>query len=192
MVEKDKEQLGIDMTDAEIQGVSKQVFKRYVTKKVKDEFIRYINDLKRAHSKSEFLECKEIKQAEYIKSPRLSHKEKKLLFKLRSRTLDVKQNFRNQNNDPWCISCGLFQETQSHLLQCPALAPKLNYLTDNNSINENDIYGSLEKQEKIVKIFSDLLEIRENLQKRHEEEGFSPIGGPSAQFSMAENLMQHR
>ena len=34
MVEKDKKQLGIDMTDAEIQGVSKQVFKRYVTKKV--------------------------------------------------------------------------------------------------------------------------------------------------------------
>ena len=184
--------LGIDMTDAEIQGVSKQVFKRYVTKKVKDEFIRYINDLKRAHSKSEFLECQEIKQAEYIKSTRLSHKEKKLLFKLRSRTLDVKQNFKNQNKDPWCTSCGLFQETQSHLLQCPALAPKLNYLIDNSNLTENDIYGSLEKQEKIVKVFSDLLEIRENLQKRYEEEGFSPFGGPSAQFSLTENLMQHK
>ena len=91
-----------------------------------------------------------------------------------------------------CISCGLYQETQSHLLHCPALGPKLNYLIDNSSLTEKDIYGSLEKQEKIMKVFSDLLEIRENLQKRHEEEGFSPIGGPSAQFSMAENLMQHR
>ena len=39
---------------------------------------------------------------------------------------------------------------------------------------------------------SDLLEIRENLQKRYEEEGFSPFGGPSAQFSLTENLMQHK
>ena len=193
MVDRDKQQLDITMTDSEIQGVSKQSFKSYVTKKVKNEFMNYLKDKKRSHKKSEYLDCQDIKPAEYIQSPRLSHTEKLLLFKLRSRTLDVKQNFKNQHRDPWCLSCGLFQETQSHLLQCPALVPKLSYLIGNHSnINENDIYGSLEKQETIVKVYRDLLEMRENLQNTNVEGIPPPLGGPSAQLSVVESVVQHR
>ena len=87
------------------------------------------------------------------------------MFKLRSKTLDVKQNVKGQNKNPWCSSCGLFQETQSHLLQCPELVKNLHFLRGKTSkLDENFVYGSLAQQSIIVKIYSDILEIREKLQ----------------------------
>ena len=157
------------MSNAEIQGVSKKVFKSYVTKKVKIKFLQHLNKMKTSHSKSKYLKCDDIKRAEYIKSPRLSHKEKILLFKLRSRTLDVKENFKNQHKDMLCISCGLFPETQSHLLQCPELVAKLSHIIGNN-ISENQIYGSVDQQEIIVKVYSDILEVREKLLNNYIED----------------------
>ena len=103
--------------------------------------------------------------ADYLKDPNFTSMEKKLLFKLRSKTLDVKQNFHSQYQNPWCSSCGLFQETQKHLLQCPQIVPKLGYLCGKTStLNANFVYGSIEQQQIIVKIYSDILEVRENLQ----------------------------
>ena len=110
------------------------------------------------------MNCSELKVAKYLEDPSFNTKQKQLLFKLRSRTLDVKANFRGQNSDILCISCGLFSETQSHLLQCPQLVTSLNYLCGKTSkLNEMDIYGNTEKQKIIVNIYSDLLEVRENL-----------------------------
>ena len=100
--------------------------------------------------------------AEYISTPRMDTKKKELLFKLRSRTLDVKQNFKNQQQNPWCISCGLFQETQGHLLQCPPLVKNLQYLKGQTAkLNDKLIYGSIDQQILIVNIYSDILEARE-------------------------------
>ena len=88
---------------------------------VTQKFLHHLRSLKVRHSKSKFLSCENLKSADYIQSPLFSTKEKELLFKLRSKTLEVKQNFPGQYGSPWCLSCGLFQETQSHLLQCPEI-----------------------------------------------------------------------
>ena len=120
--------------------------------------------MKKSHSKSEYLNCSELKTAKYLEDPSFNTKQKQLLFKLRSRTLDVKANFRGQNCDIICNSCGLFPETQSHLLQCPQLVTRVSYLCGQTSkLNEMDIYGSTEKQKIMVNIYSDILEVIENL-----------------------------
>ena len=100
--------------------------------------------------------------AEYLKDPRLDTKKKQLLFKSRSRTLDVKSNFGSSNGNQLCLSCGLDKETQGHLLQCPSLVRNLKYLKGKMSkLEENHIYCDIEKQIKIVNIYSDI-EIRRN------------------------------
>ena len=77
-----------------------------------------------------------------ITGPVFSTREKRLLFKLRSRTLYVKCYFPGKYGDLWCISCGLFQETQGHLLQCPEINKKLQYLNlELSTVNENFISG---------------------------------------------------
>ena len=115
--------------------------------------------------------------AEYLKDPVLKTKQKQLLFKLRSRALDVKLNFPGQHKDLLCISCGLFPESQSHILQCPQLVARVGHIMGNTSkLNENDIYRDLEKQRTIVNIYSDLLEVRERL--KNENISLSNIEGP--------------
>ena len=129
--------------------------------------IRGLEDQKTKHSKLKFMNTKELKTAEYIKSPVFSTREKKLLFKLRSRTIDVKCNFPGKYGDLWCISCGLYQETQGHLLQCPEIIKKLQYLNLKlSTVSENFIYGTIEEQQIIVNMYSDILEVREKLKQK--------------------------
>ena len=80
LVEADKHELGIDMTDEEIQGVSQEVFKTFVKKKVKISYLHHLNSLKAKHSKSKFLECADVKMSEYLKDPRLSNRKKTATF----------------------------------------------------------------------------------------------------------------
>ena len=171
LVESDKIELDITMSDEEIQGVSKEMFKTFVKKKVSAKFIQHLNDLKMKHSKSKYLECSMLKMAEYLKDPRLDNRKKQLLFKLRSKTLDVKSNFGSSNEDQWCISCGLSKETQGHLLQCPLLVRTLRYLIDRKQeLEETHIYGDIEEQIQIVNIYSDILEQREILRNQKKDE----------------------
>ena len=81
LVEADKEELGIGLTDEEIQGVSKEMFKTYIKKKSKINHFKHLNTLKSKHSKSEFIECSDFKMAEYIEDPR-HKKETTTLFSM--------------------------------------------------------------------------------------------------------------
>ena len=84
------------------------------------------------------------------------------LFKLRSKTLDVKLNFKRAHQNPWCLPCALFPESQDHILQCPELTQKLSYIKGKTSkLSGNDVYKNLDKQLVITNIYSDLLDIRE-------------------------------
>ena len=179
IIESDKKELNINMTDEEIQGVPKETFKTFVKNKAKINFIKHLNTLKAQHSKSEFLECTDIKTAEYMTDRRLTTSKKQLLFRLRSRTLDVKKNFRGNFEDTLCISCGLFEETQSHLLQCPPLVENLNYLREETSkIDENMIYGDIDQQIKMVNIYSDIIHEREKLKSQRNREKTPQSEGP--------------
>ena len=166
MVQADKAELGITLSDSDIQGVSKNVFHNHVKKKAQINMVKKLNELKQKHSKAKYLSCSKMKPAEYIDDPDFNTQEKQLLFKLRSKTLDVKANFKGLNSNPWCISCGLFPETQSHLLQCPQLVIDLTYLDMKaSSLNENYIYGNLKQQKMIIRIYNDIIEVREKFQK---------------------------
>ena len=49
----------------------------------------------------------------------------------------------------WCRTCFLFNESQSHLLQCPEIVNKLDNELDFKSIDYNMMFSTLENQEKI-------------------------------------------
>ena len=62
-----------------------------------------------------------------------------------------------------CKVCKLFPESQSHLLQCPQIVEKLQLLSLNTKIDENNIYGNVEQQEVIVKLYMQIMKIRSEL-----------------------------
>ena len=164
LINADKEELGIVLTETDIMSFSKDRFKSFLKKKIHAKHLLKLNDVKNKHSKSKFLDCSELKTAEYLTSPLFTTREKRLLFRLRSRTLEVKANFPGQNQDQICRTCGKADETQSHLLQCEAIVAKLGIVQSQESdLNEYFIFGSAEQQTKIVKVYSDILEAREIL-----------------------------
>ena len=90
------------------------------------------------------LDVEDMDISPYLVDDRFSKKARELLFKLRSKTVAVKQNFRNAylNNDMLCELCLLFPCTQSHPLQCPKLTAKL-MVEKTVKLSETDVYGTI-------------------------------------------------
>ena len=80
LIEADNRELYIMMSVEEIQGVSKNVFKNDVKSKVKINFLKYLNNIKKTHTKSRNLKYTEIKLDEYLQHPSFNTTQKQLLF----------------------------------------------------------------------------------------------------------------
>ena len=131
--------------------------------------LRELNILKRKHSKSDYLSGNSLKIAPYLNDEKFSKKEAQILFSLRSRTMNLKMNFGSQNLDNLCEICKLFPETQSHLLQCPEIAPKLNLISLDTKLDESFVYGSVENQLKISRIYCKIMDMRKQMLKERNE-----------------------
>ena len=86
------------------------------------------------------------------------------MFRLRSKTIWVKENFANAylHNNMLCDLCKLFPCTQSHILHCPKLTTTI--VVDNKlKLNENYLYGNVEQQLVYVKIFKLFWDLREKI-----------------------------
>ena len=125
--------------------------------------------MKARHEKSQYLNSTSFKTAEYLTDSRFSRSEATLLFKLRSKTLNIKMNFKKQHKSLLCQVCGLFPECQSHLLQCPQIAPKLNLVCEKKLPDENQIYGSIDDQLRIVKIYTQIMDLRKEILNEKED-----------------------
>ena len=85
------------------------------------------------------------------------------LFKLRSRTIDVKDNRESSHRDNmWCRTCQLFPESQQHLFQCSVIRKKFQSV-DFTELNYEMIFGNLENQEKFTKIYHLMLLARNDI-----------------------------
>ena len=171
LLDDDKNTLGINLTDDEVKLLSRNKFKRIIRSKVEQFALSELNILKQKHSKSSYLHSSSFKTEEYLEDGRFSKIEIQLLFKLRSQTADLKMNFPKRFADTLCSTCKLFPESQSHVLQCPAIVPKLNLVAVQPcKLNENNIYGSIDEQLKIAKIYSTIFEVRSQILNESEEE----------------------
>ena len=112
----DKIALDIDLSDEEIQIISKGVWKNYLDKKIKEAAFMYLfeeNFNKENNNKDIILES--LDMSSYLKT----NKRKSLsqiIFSIRSRTLNIKEF------QPWhyeynlCVRCKTYAETMQHFL----------------------------------------------------------------------------
>ena len=164
LLETDKEEFKINLTDEEVCRLSALKFKNYLKKKSVELTIQYLQRLKRKHSKSEHLDVTDLAMSEYLIDDRFTKSERELLFKLRSRTVLVKDNFKNAylNNDMLCELCNLFTCTQSHPLQCPRINSRI--IVDKQlNISDKFIYGTVDEQLLYVRIYKQFWDIREEM-----------------------------
>ena len=122
-----------------------------------DEFLSSLRD---DHSKTENLLSYSFQG--YLGCEDLDVKQKQLLFKLRSRSVHTKANYKNKYKfDLSCSHCKDkdTEENDSHLLECPAILPLLKHPEHLKDVKHSDIFEDLPKQIKVTKIYQEIFKI---------------------------------
>ena len=148
---------GIVKSDEEISQMSKNKFKKIVQEKIQKFANKYLHDLAKTHTKSAKIENKKFVRQLYFADRRFSREDIQLLFALRTRTINVKQNFKSQYENMNCRICKVENslEDEEHILHCGAFDE---YTGD---IMFNDVYGNIDKQFEAVKIYKKVIRRRE-------------------------------
>ena len=135
--------------------MEKSKFKKLVYTQLREVSREYLLSQKRKHTKLDFLK-NTYRLDPYLASNSITTEEKQTLFKLRTRMVEVKTNFKSHyGQDLTCKFCSE-DDTQSHLLSCKELVANL----DTSEVTYSDIYKDLNKQEEIARIYTLILKAR--------------------------------
>ena len=159
-INKDKEELQIDISENELKKMSKNVFKRYLRKKVQNGALRYLNKLKAKHSKMKNIDSKDLKCSRYMINSKLTKSEIQTLFKFRTHMFNVKENFEKMyQNDMLCDLCRISNCTQSHLFQCKIMKSFVPEIEE-NAVKHEYIFGNQNEMKKVAPVLIKISEIR--------------------------------
>ena len=92
------------------------------------------------------------------------------MLALRSRSIETKENFKNKYkvSDIWCVLCKLFSCTQQHILFCQKIRERSTIEIDKHDLRMEMVYGNIDQQLKITRIYEHFLELRNDLLKEEE------------------------
>ena len=161
---KDIEDLEINMDLTEIQHTSKEKMKNIVKKAYKEKSFYDLINVKKSHSKIRVLNYTSLEIQEYLKI-NMKNSTAKLIFKLRTKMLDVKDNFRGTDNNPQCNLCEIGHlDSQENLLICPKLSENLENLGSDSDCKYSDLFSSDAERMKVIgERFEKLVKIRQRL-----------------------------
>ena len=157
MISEEKQRYKIDLSDGEIQSMSKGQFKNYVNEKVNKFALNSLITTARKQSKCQFM-LKTINESnmkiqKYLVCDELTKEEQLLLFSLRSFTFQVKTNYQYLHRDNMiCRACSDPQsvESEDHFSRsCHQFANERN----GENLNCEDVFSSLDDQISFIKKF---------------------------------------
>ena len=159
-VRNDLELCEIELSDDEISNLKKVTFKKFVEEKIQQLSFSYLVSLKDKHSKSEHLKPSTDMQ-HYLKNVNLTIEEKKLLFRLRNRLIDVKMNYKNKYRGILdCRLCGAPEESQPHLVVCSQILSDKNIKSTLQNYTYSDTFSSNEHvQIHMIKAWKQIMNI---------------------------------
>ena len=124
-VQKDIEDLNVDMSLEEIKKKSEYSFKRYIKIKMKEYSLEYLLSQKEKHTKMDNLHYVELKIQNYLIDDDLTVQEAKNLYKFRTRSAKFKENYKNSYVGIACPLCLVQPDTQVHCVKCPEIVKKV-------------------------------------------------------------------
>ena len=189
LVKEDFAVMKIPYDENAIIAMEETQYKEYIKKHVKETAFSHLKTIQGTHSKVNIIKYENFIVQPYLNNPNLTNIEVSQLIALRSHTLrGVKTNFSSwYKSDLSCpFKCVNSQDTQEHILLCKPLLDDLPQEKRDAALllNYNDIYGNTNQQIDAVKVFSGLLESREELlQKAKSTSGLSLDAAPTGGIS---------
>ena len=154
-VEEDKKALTIEYSEMNIKNMKKEYFKKLLKSKLHEKAFQFLSQYKEKHSKTKNLKTYSFQT--YLKSEKISTKEKKLLFSLRTRSIDVKTNYKNKHKfNMICLLCKdeNDEESEIHLLKCVKIIEKIGHKANLADARYENIFSeNIEDQLAITKTF---------------------------------------
>ena len=152
----------------DIQKMSKEKWKSIIKQTIKEYTFRKLIERKETHSKVKDLVYSKFEIQDYLKpcSQIITRKEIELIFKLRSKMVNIKANYKGSQKTIECSSCNNGEETQEHIYNsCEVLNNE-----DNEKVYEKPDYksintGNIEEKLKIAQIFMQRMKIHEKYSK---------------------------
>ena len=141
-----------------------RLFKSDLIKKlVKEKTFIEFNKIQDFHEKGTLMHHDNLNlPQDYLVTNKLTNKEISVLFNLRCHSIrGIRDNFQRQyHGDVKCPLCQSSVDNQKHALQCSVLKKHI-YIDP--AIRYEAIYGTLEEQIPVAKLFYSLLEVRERI-----------------------------
>ena len=163
-VQNDLKEVAIDLSESEISKMTKKTFKALVKTKINDLVFVKLKQIKETHSKGKEITYAKFEIQKYLKSDKLNTKQKSLLLNLRLRMIEVATNYSYKyQGDLRCRTCGLEEETQSHLLECANIVNSCPDLYEDRISKYEDVFGHIDKQVRITKLFESVMKTREEM-----------------------------
>ena len=163
-IKSDIKEINLQLTFDEIKILSQESFRLKVRRAIDTAAFKWLMDEKESKSKLKDLKFEKLKMQNYLGNKELETIEKKFLFQIRTRMLDVKSNFKNKHSDLSCpLLCGHREDNQQHILECPILLQNIKDVTT-DKINYHDIFSSdISKQIRTLRIMRKLWKKRKNI-----------------------------
>ena len=169
-MEKFKKDINLNLTNTEIENLSKNKFKKIVKSKTKEAALKYIIQLKgtKDTGKMSLIKYNHLNTMKYFSSPMFNQDESSLLMRLRTRCVNgIRNDFGGMFPEKECpvsAECKTVDNLQ-HLLECPALQDGLDtHIVASHKVTFEDIYSDhILKQKEVTTLFQLLLETRERI-----------------------------
>ena len=162
-VEKDLEELELNISFEEIRKMTKYRWKNIVKNTIHKNSFFKLEAKKQTHSKVKDLEHIRLEMQDYFMPngiENMSKEEVQLIFKIRGKTTNVKMNRKNQFETYECSVCFAENETQEHIYQCEEIWKLKKQSKKEIPKFEEILYGNIQQKVKVPRIFQENMKIR--------------------------------
>ena len=158
------ENLGLHTSFETLARWSVNELKSFLKSSVRKEAFKYLLECQRDRSKIRDISYSSLKLQSYLGCQRSTNiKEKCLIFKARTRMMDLKANFKMGQTDLSCSRCGTGEESQRHLLSCPTVMQGDTSLVSETSCYEDLLGEDPDRVETLGKILNKNFDVFEKL-----------------------------
>ena len=147
----DMQDINLKLTMTEIKSLSQDSFRNTVKKAVEKAALAWLLSEKAKRSKLKELEYRKLECQNYLRSTELETREKKFLFQIRTRMIDLKVNFKNHYSDLFCPFGCENEDDQNHLLHCKILLQENNDITTSNIEYSDLFHEDISRQVRILR-----------------------------------------
>ena len=167
-VSEDIKELKMNVTTADIKEIRKSTFKAMLRECTENYVFKSLTKKKLSHSKVMHIDHYMLKMRKYLmpSSIKITKDERKLIFRLRSRTTETKTNFKGKYDYFECDVCGKEEESQEHILKCTEIMNMNKEKQEQEIPNYKRLFdGQVSEQLHIARCFQTNLNIRDNMLK---------------------------